>query len=103
MTASVEFRPGVWVDADQFFVRYGGKHIAVTKSEFAICRLLASRPGHIKSGAAILRVLIPVSERAKESGVRDHVKRLRRKLIAALGVNPIVTHYDEGYSWDGKA
>jgi DNA-binding response OmpR family regulator len=103
MSAPLESRPGIWVDADQFVVRYGDKSIELTKSEFPMCRLLASRPGHIKSTAAILNVLTPVYEKANETSVTGHVKRLRQKFRASLGVDPIKTHHGEGYSWNGAA
>ena len=103
MSVISEIRPGVWCDADRFVIRHGDKRAPVTKSEFALCRLLASHPGHIKSSAAIHNVLIPFSERAREDGVKDHVKRLRAKLAKSLGVDPIKTHRGEGYSWDSLA
>lgn len=92
----------VWCDLKRFTVRYGVKSCKLTPDEWGLCLLLSAQPGHVKSRPQILDVLYPTNYEIDERSVDSYVKRLRKKLRAALGVNPIQTRYGFGYWWDDQ-
>jgi DNA-binding response OmpR family regulator len=89
-------------DLKRCSVRCGDKSCIPTVDEWRLCLLLSAQPGHVKSRAQILDVLYPTNFKIDERTIDSHVKRLRAKFLATLGVDPIQTRYGFGYSWNDQ-
>ncbi|MGJ8536012.1 MAG: response regulator transcription factor [Parasphingopyxis sp.] len=70
-----------------------GKPLSLSKQEFRLLQLFASRPGHILSQSDILNHLYALDEERDLNTVEVHVSRLRRK----IGREAIVTIRGLGY------
>jgi two-component system OmpR family response regulator len=83
------------IDAERFEVRFAGKLLVLTPSEFTVLSALFERPGIVLSRAQLLQRMhsdVHVTERTLDS----HVRRIRAK-FKSLGADPIVTVHGVGY------
>ncbi|MCX7961867.1 MAG: proteobacterial dedicated sortase system response regulator [Burkholderiales bacterium] len=85
------------LDLKRFSVRWKGRPVALTLTEFWMVHSLARYPGHVKTRAQLMREAELVVD---EATVTSHIKRIRRKFQA---VDPafarIETAYGIGYRW----
>ncbi len=68
------------IDSERREVTVGGKEVALTRSEFDLLAVLASRPGRVWSRSELLGRLLGNGFEGYERTVDAHVKNLRRKL-----------------------
>lgn len=85
------------MDPETFTVRWSGRDVRVTGSEFLILAALAERPGMIRTRDNLLDAIGDEGEQHDEA-VRTHIKRIRQKL-RAVGCDHIETIYSLGYRW----
>ena len=83
-------------------VRYDGKPLDLTTTEFRILSLMASRPGRVYSRDRLLDCLHDEGQSASDRAVDTHIKNIRRKLAK---INPnqeiLISVYGVGYKLEG--
>jgi DNA-binding response OmpR family regulator len=87
---------GLEMDLKKYRVSLHGSLINLTRNEFKILHLLASRPGQILTREQLLDDLHSATSSLDRS-VDSHIKNLRKKLEAASGESMIETVYGIGY------
>lgn len=95
------FRRGrLEMDPERHLVRWDGKPVSLTVTEFLILDALAQRPGVIKSRNQLMDAAYSDDVFVDDRTIDSHIKRLRRKF---RGVDPefgaIETLYGAGYSF----
>ncbi len=76
----------------------GEEKVNLTKSEYAICELLARQRPQIFSREQIYEAVFGFDGESDELAIREHIKNIRRKL-AEHGAEPIETVWGIGYRW----
>jgi DNA-binding response OmpR family regulator len=94
-TAGAREGAGTFLDHDNYSVIVGDGRRPLTRTEYALLSLLASRPGRIFTYENIADALTPYGDAGNGDSVRSHVKRLRKKLAGAS--HKIETRYGFGY------
>jgi two-component system OmpR family response regulator len=85
------------LDLKRFSVRWHGKEVALTLTEFWMVHALAKHPEHVKSREQLMRDANLVVD---EGTITSHVKRMRRKFLAVdPAFEAIDTVYGIGYRW----
>lgn len=72
--------------------------VTLSPTEYAICELLARRPGQVMSRAQIREEVMGWDSESDDAAISMQVSRARRKLAAA-GADPIATVWGMGYKW----
>lgn len=72
--------------------------IALTKSEYQICELLARRKGQVFSREQIYEMIFGYDKIGDSSAISEHVKNIRAKFLK-FGETPIATVWGIGYKW----
>ncbi len=89
------------MDPARHRVRWGGRDVALTVTEFLILDALAQRPGFVKSRDQLMDVAYAHDSYVDDRTIDSHIKRLRKKF---RGVDPefkaIETLYGVGYRFD---
>lgn len=75
-----------------------GEEVPLTKSEYAICELLALHKGQVFSKERILEAVFGYDGESNASAITEHVKNIRAK-CQKCGMNPIDTVWGIGYQW----
>lgn len=98
--AEVVRRGRLEMDPERHLVRWDGKPVSLTVTEFLILDALAQRPGVIKSRNQLMDAAYSDDVFVDDRTIDSHIKRLRRKF---RGVDPefgaIETLYGAGYSF----
>ena len=90
-------RGSLELDLKRFEVRWSGKPIELTLTEFWIVHSLARHPGHVKNRDQLMRDAELVVD---DATITSHVKRVRAKFLAAdPAFEAIETAYGLGYRW----
>lgn len=76
----------------------GDAQVPLSPTEYAICELLARRPGQVMSRAQIRESVLGWDSETDDAAISMQVSRARRKLAAA-GSDPIATVWGMGYKW----
>ena len=88
------------LDLDRYQARWDGGALPLTVTEFLILHALARRPGHVKTRRQLIEDGYPHDTYVSERTIDSHIKRLRKKLVAAAPeFDPIETVYGLGYRW----
>jgi len=88
------------LDLDRYQARWNGGALPLTVTEFLIVHSLARRPGHVKTRRQLIEDGYPHDTYVSERTIDSHIKRLRKKLVAAAPASdPIETVYGLGYRW----
>jgi len=91
------------MDPARHKVRWGGRDVTLTVTEFLILDALAQRPGVVKSRNQLLDVAYQDDVYVDDRTIDSHIKRIRRKFRA---VDPefdsIETLYGVGYRFDDQ-
>jgi DNA-binding response OmpR family regulator len=88
------------LDLDRYQARWDGGALPLTVTEFLILHSLARRPGHVKTRRQLIEDGYPHDTYVSERTIDSHIKRLRKKLVAAAPASdPIETVYGLGYRW----
>jgi two-component system response regulator ChvI len=89
------------MDPDRHKVRWDGKEVSLTVTEFLILGALAQRPGVVKNRNQLLDVAYSEDIYVDDRTIDSHIKRIRRKFRS---VDPefdaIETLYGVGYRFD---
>jgi two-component system response regulator ChvI len=89
------------MDPARHRVRWGGRDVPLTVTEFLILDALAQRPGFVKSRDQLMDVAYAHDSYVDDRTIDSHIKRLRKKFRA---VDPefkaIETLYGVGYRFD---
>jgi two-component system, OmpR family, response regulator ChvI len=91
------------MDPARHKVRWNGKDVTLTVTEFLILEALAQRPGVVKSRNQLLDVAYQDDVYVDDRTIDSHIKRIRRKFRA---VDPqfdsIETLYGVGYRFEDR-
>ena len=89
------------MDPARHKVRWDGKDVSLTVTEFLILEALAQRPGVVKSRNQLLDVAYNDDVYVDDRTIDSHIKRIRRKFRAAdPQFDAIDTLYGVGYRFD---
>ena len=89
------------MDPARHKVRWDGKDVSLTVTEFLILEALAQRPGVVKSRNHLLDVAYNDDVYVDDRTIDSHIKRIRRKFRAAdPQFDAIDTLYGVGYRFD---
>ena len=93
-------RGGLVFDLGARTAACGETVLPLTKSEFAICELLALHPGQAFSKEQIYEAVFGYDGAADDSAITEHIKNIRAKLRAAgADAGAIETVWGIGYRW----
>jgi two-component system response regulator ChvI len=99
--ASLIERGKLTMDPDRHKVRWDGKDVSLTVTEFLILGALAQRPGVVKNRNQLLDVAYNDDVYVDDRTIDSHIKRIRRKFRAVdTGFDSIETLYGVGYRFD---
>jgi two-component system response regulator ChvI len=91
------------MDPARHKVRWDGKNVSLTVTEFLILEALAQRPGVVKSRNQLLDVAYQDDVYVDDRTIDSHIKRIRRKFRAAdPEFDAIETLYGVGYRFDDQ-
>jgi two-component system response regulator ChvI len=89
------------MDPARHKVRWEGKEVSLTVTEFLILEALAQRPGVVKNRNQLLDVAYNDDVYVDDRTIDSHIKRIRRKFRAVDGsFDAIETLYGVGYRFD---
>ena len=89
------------MDPARHKVRWAGKDITLTVTEFMILEALAQRPGVVKSRNQLLDIAYHEDVYVDDRTIDSHIKRIRRKFRATdPSFDAIETLYGVGYRFD---
>jgi two-component system response regulator ChvI len=89
------------MDPARHKVRWDGRDVSLTVTEFLILEALAQRPGVVKSRNQLLDVAYSDDVYVDDRTIDSHIKRIRRKFRAAdSDFDAIETLYGVGYRFD---
>jgi two-component system OmpR family response regulator len=97
---SVLSHNGIQVDTERHEVRYGGRVLELTPTEFGVLGALLERPGVVLSRAQLMQRAYRYDNLITERTIDTHVRRIRAKFRAAGG-DPIATVHGVGYKAAG--
>jgi two-component system response regulator ChvI len=91
------------MDPDRHKVRWDGKDVTLTVTEFLILEALAQRPGVVKTRNQLLDIAYHEDVYVDDRTIDSHIKRIRRKFRAAdPEFDAIETLYGVGYRFDDQ-
>jgi two-component system OmpR family response regulator len=93
---SVLAHGGVEIDTERHEVRYGGRLVALTPTEFGVLGALLERPGVVLSRGQLMQRAYRYDNLITERTIDTHVRRIRAKFREAGG-DPIATVHGVGY------
>jgi two-component system OmpR family response regulator len=89
------------LDTKRVSATWAGRRVDLTVTEFWIVHALARRPGHVKDREQLMGEARMVVD---DSTVTSHVKRIRRKFLAAdPAFDRIESVYGMGYRWNEES
>ncbi len=89
------------MDPARHKVRWGGRDVSLTVTEFMILEALAQRPGVVKSRNQLLDVAYSDDTYVDDRTIDSHIKRIRRKFRSIDSeFDAIETLYGVGYRFD---
>ncbi len=89
------------MDPERHKVRWDGREVSLTVTEFLILGALAQRPGVVKSRNQLLDVAYSDDVYVDDRTIDSHIKRIRRKFRAVdPDFDSIETLYGVGYRFD---
>ena len=92
------------LDPQRFIVRWKGKPIDLTVTEFLMLQALVRHPGHVKTRQQLTRDGYPHDNYVSERTIDSHVKRIRKKFEAVdPAFDRIDTVYGMGYRFQPEA
>lgn len=92
-------RGALAIDTDCLIVKWRGRPLALTVTEFWIVHALARYPGHVRSREQLMEA---ASLLVDESTITSHIKRIRRKFQQHdPDFGCLLTVHGAGYRWAG--
>ena len=95
-------RGGVTLDLSAKEAGVGGTPLHLTKSEYAICELLALHAGQTFSKEQIYEAVFGYDGTADDTAITQHIKNIRAKLRAAGAGEVLQTIWGVGYQWQNE-
>jgi len=93
-------RGALGIDLKRFTVRWNGRAVDLTLTEFWLVHALARHPGHVKNREQLMAEAHIVVD---DSTITSHIKRMRRKFIVVdAAFDRIDTVYGMGYRWKAE-
>jgi two-component system, OmpR family, catabolic regulation response regulator CreB len=90
---------GFEVDDEKKLIRFRGKALALSRTEYRLLKVLVERPGRVFSRDELMQRAWDDPASAFDRTVDAHIKLVRAKLREAVpDEDPIVTHRGMGYS-----
>jgi two-component system, OmpR family, catabolic regulation response regulator CreB len=87
------------IDEGRRQITYYGAVVSLSRYEYAILRVLVTRPGQVFSREQIMHLCWDEPEMSLDRTVDAHIKNIRNKLKEVRDdLDPIVTHRGTGYS-----
>ena len=96
-------RTELLLEPEKLRASWGGDAIDLTVTEFKLLYYLAQNPGRVYSRGQLLDAMRGDESFVAERMVDSYVGRIRRKLEAAGGFEPIETVIGAGYRWSEDA
>ncbi len=90
------------LDTPRFEAHYAGAPVALTALEFAIVRMLATRPGIVFSRDQIMDVAYPDNVHVSDRTIDSHVRNVRAKFAAVGCASVIDTVHGVGFRLGAK-
>ncbi len=91
------------LDTDDMTLYIGEKTIHLTRTEYAVLRLLMENPDHAISKSVILDRISLDTPDCTERSLKQHISNLRKKIQAADGIDRIETVWGIGFKLNGKS
>ena len=95
-------RSGVALELSAKEASVGGVPLHLTKSEYAICELLALHAGQTFSKEQIYEAVFGYDGTADDTAITQHIKNIRAKLRAAGAGDVLHTIWGVGYQWQSE-
>ena len=96
-------RGGVALDLSAKEAGVGGMPLHLTKSEYAICELLALHAGQTFSKEQIYEAVFGYDGTADDTAITQHIKNIRAKLRVAGAGEVLQTIWGVGYQWKNES
>ena len=96
-------RGGVTLDLSAKEAGVGGTPLHLTKSEYAICELLALHAGQTFSKEQIYEAVFGYDGTADDTAITQHIKNIRAKLRASGAGEVLQTIWGVGYQWQNES
>lgn len=90
------------MDTDKHMVYVSGKPVRLTKTEFAILKILMENPSQVITKSVLLDRIAESTPDCMESSLRVHVSNLRRKLREISGKEYIEAVWGIGFKMAGE-
>lgn len=87
------------VDLNQRTVSYEGADILMSRREFDILELLIQHPGQVFDRERIYEAVWGYDAEGDSVVVKEHIRKIRAKLLEATGQKYIETVWGVGYKW----
>jgi len=97
----VRFSNGLVIAYDKRIVYFAEKEIAFSKREFDIIELLSQNSGRVFEREQIYETLWGLEADGNSNVIREHVRKIRTKLLEITGAEMIETVWGVGYKWVG--
>lgn len=91
---------GLFINYDERSIRFDGESITLTNKEFEIIKLLSMNPGQVFDKETIYEKIWGFEGKGDNMVVKEHIRRIRNKLIAYTDVQFIKTVWGVGYKWE---
>jgi two-component system OmpR family response regulator len=98
--SSVLLHGEIEIDTERHEVRYAGRVVSLTPTEFGVLGALLERPGVVLSRGQLMQRAYRYDNLITERTIDTHVRRIRAKFRAAGG-DPIATVHGVGYKAAG--
>ncbi len=85
------------LDEQSYEVSYAGKQVKLTRTEYAILRLLMLNQNHTISKSVILERIAQMTPDCTEDSLKQHISNLRNKLSKMSGKDMITAVWGIGY------
>ena len=96
-------RGGVTLDLSAKEAGVGSTPLHLTKSEYAICELLALHAGQTFSKEQIYEAVFGYDGTADDTAITQHIKNIRAKLRVAGAGEVLQTIWGVGYQWKNES
>ena len=89
------------IDRQRFTATTEGESHALTARELKLAEVFAAHAGRVLTRDALLNAVWGVDYLGTTRTLDQHVAQLRKKIVAANGIDPISTVHGVGYRYDG--